>query len=322
MKLCPTCGQPVADEITVCPACGQDVSGRRQAVDDYRIVDVLHEGYSTFLCRAIRERTDEHVMIRLFTPRSGVDADVAARLQRELEELKKLPDDGFVRHFAIRRSADGLWYRISEWVETESWGSLLASGRLGDRRTLFGLFRRMAEILTVLHAHGHFIPHLILNDIMAVPQADGTLGVKIDYKLSRYIDPKLDRPAPMLKTLLACHPDIVNQRPLDFRSDVWSLGKVFVELLAGDLEIENHEARVDALDLPDEMSVLLRVMLADDPDLRPQSMAEVAESLRRIEELPELAAGRRNHPRRRPPRRPGSSGASSSGCGCWRRPWP
>ena len=134
MKLCPTCGQPVADEITVCPACGQDVSGRRQAVDDYRIVDVLHEGYSTFLCRAIRERTDEHVMIRLFTPRSGVNADVAARLQRELEELKKLPDDGFVRHFAIRRSADGLWYRISEWVETESWGSLLASGRLGDRR--------------------------------------------------------------------------------------------------------------------------------------------------------------------------------------------
>ena len=180
----------------------------------------------------------------------------------------------------------------------------------------------MAEILTVLHAHGHFIPHLILNDIMAVPAEDGTLGIKIDYKLSRYIDPKLDRPAPMLKTLLACHPDIVNQRPLDFRSDVWSLGKVFVELLAGDLEIENHEARVDALDLPDELAVLLRVMLADDPDLRPQSMAEIAASLQRIEELPELAAARPNPPRRRPPRRRGSSGACSSGCGCWRRPWP
>jgi S1-C subfamily serine protease len=290
MKLCPTCGQPVADEIAVCPACGQDVSGRRQAVDDYRIVDVLHEGYSTFLCRAIRERTDEHVMIRLFTPSSGVNAEVAARLQRELEELKKLPDEGFVRHFAIRRSAEGLWYRISEWVESESWGSLLASGRLADRRTLLGLFRRVAEILTVLHAHGHFIPHLILNDIMAVPDKDGVLDIKIDYKLSRYIDPRLDRPAPMLKTLLACHPDIVNQRPLDYRSDIWSLGKVFVELLAGDLWIENYEARVDTLDLPAELAVLLRVMLADDPDLRPQSMAEIAESLRRIEELPGLAA--------------------------------
>ena len=289
MKLCPTCGQPVADEIAACPACGRDLSERRHAIDDYRIVDVLHEGFSTFLCRAIRERTDEHVMIRLFTPNSGVNAEVAARLQRELEELKKLPGEGFVHHHAIRRSQDGLWYRISEWVETESWGSLLASGRLSDRRILFDLFHQIAEILTVLHAYGHFIPHLILNDIMVVPGEDDTLSIKIDYKLSRFIDPKLDRPAPMLKKLLVCHPDIVNQRPLDFRSDIWSLGKVFVELLAGDLEIENYEAKVDELGLPAELAVLLRVMLADDPDLRPQSMTEIAESLMRIKELPEQA---------------------------------
>jgi S1-C subfamily serine protease/tetratricopeptide (TPR) repeat protein len=284
MKLCPTCGQRVADEIAACPACGRDLSERRQYIDDYRIVDVLHEGHSTFLCRAIRERTDEHVMIRLFTPRSGVNAEVAARLQRELEELKFLPGEGFVRHHAIRLSGDGLWYRISEWVETESWGSLLASGRLGNRSVLFDLFRQMAEILTVLHAHGHFIPHLILNDIMVVPGEGETLRIKIDYKLSRFIDPKLDRPAPMLKQLLARHPDIVNQRPLDFRSDIWSLGKIFVELLSGDLEIDDIEGRVDDLDLPEDLKILLRVMLADDPDLRPQSMAEVAASLARIRE--------------------------------------
>jgi hypothetical protein len=285
MKLCPTCGQPVAEEIIACPACGRALSERRQTIDDYRIVDVLHEGYSTFLCQAIRERTDERVMIRLFTPRSGVNAEVAARLQRELEELKKLPGEGFVRHHAIRRSQEGLWYRISEWVDSESWGSLLASGRLSNRTVLLDLFRQIAEILMVLHSHGHFIPHLILNDIMVIPDAaDQALHVKIDYKLSRFIDPKLDRPAPMLKALLANHPDIINERPLDFRSDIWSLGKVFVELLSGDLEIDDLEARVDDLEAPEDLKVLLRVMLADDPDLRPQSMAEVAESLKRIEE--------------------------------------
>ena len=287
MKLCPTCGQPVAEEIAACPACGRGLSERRQAIDDYRIVDTLHEGYSTFLCRAVRERTDEHVMIRLFTPRAGVTPEVATRLQRELEELKKLPGEGFVRHHAIRRSSDGLWYRISEWVETESWGSLLASGRLQRRSVLIGLFRQMAEILTVLHAHGHFIPHLILNDIMVVPGDADDLRIKIDYKLSRFIDPRLDRPAPMLKKLLAAHPDIVYQRPLDFRSDIWSLGKIFVELLAGDLEIDDIEGKVDDLDVPEDLKVLLRVMLADDPDLRPQSMAEISESLGRIDQIPE-----------------------------------
>jgi len=301
MKLCPTCGQPVAEEIAACPACGRDLSERRQTIDDYRIVDTLHEGYSTFLCRAVRERTDEQVMIRLFTPRAGVSPEVAARLQRELEELKKLPGEGFVRHHAIRRSSDGLWYRISEWVETESWGSLLASGRLQRRSVLIGLFRQMAEILTVLHAHGHFIPHLILNDIMVVPGDADELRIKIDYKLSRFIDPKLDRPAPMLKKLLAAHPDIVNQRPLDFRSDIWSLGKIFVELLAGDLEIDDIEGKVDDLDVPEDLKVLLRVMLADDPDLRPQSMAEISESLRRIEQIPESPPAPELPPEAAPP---------------------
>ncbi len=290
MKLCPVCGQSVAEEITTCPACGGRIAEGRTHIDDYCIVDVLHEGHSSFLCRAVRERTHEPVMIRLFTARSGVDEQVAARLQRELEELKKLPDEGFVRHHSIRRSPDGFWYRISEWIESESWGSLLASGRLADRGLLIDLFHQMAATLAVLHRHGHFIPHLILNDILAVPDEASGLRVKIDYKLSRFIDPLLDRPAPMLKQLLACHPDIVNQRPLDFRSDIWSLGKVFVELLSGDLEIDHPEGRVDDLNLPQDLAVLLRVMLADDPDLRPQSMAEVAASLSRVRDNLRLAA--------------------------------
>ena len=150
MKLCPKCDQPVAEEITTCPSCGNEIGEGRKYIDDYRIVDVLHEGHASFLCRAIRERTNEHVMIRLFTQQSGVDSDVAARLMREIEELKKLPDEGFVRHHAIRQSNEGLWYRISEWIDTESWGSLLASGRLSDRQVLFNLFYQMAAAIAVL----------------------------------------------------------------------------------------------------------------------------------------------------------------------------
>ncbi len=254
----------------------------RKYIDDYRIVDVLHEGHASFLCRAIRQRTAEMVMIRLFTPESGVDEAAAARLRRELEELKKLPDEGFVRHYAIRQAPDGLWYRISEWLDTESWGSLLASERLSDRRVIFDLFYQMASALSLLHKEGYFIPHLILNDIIPINGDGKGLQVKIDYKLFRFFDPKLDRPGPMLKRLLRCHPDIINQRPLDFRSDIWSLGKVFVELLTADLESTDFISKVEELNLPREAEVLLKVMLAEDPDMRPRSMSEVADSLARI----------------------------------------
>jgi S1-C subfamily serine protease len=284
MKLCSVCGQSVAEDIKSCPSCGSEIGEGRRYIDGYRIVDILHEGYSSLLCHAVRDGTDEHVMIRLFTPDSGVNEEVAARLQQEIEALKDLSHEGLVRHDAIRRTEDGLWYRISEWIESETWGSLLASGRLRDMGFILDLFQQTASILAILHRHGHFIPHLILSDIMAAGGEVEELRIKIDFKLSRFIDPWLDRPSPMLKKLLSSHPDIINERPLDFRSDIWSLGKVFVELLSADMDTTEYLNKIEALQVPQHLKVLLRVMLADDPDLRPSSMQEIASSLRSIQE--------------------------------------
>ena len=301
MKLCQGCGQLLAEDITTCPVCGNDVAEGRKTIDDYRIIEVLHEGYATILCRAVKDQAEDSVMIRIFSPQSGVDETIAQRLKNELEELKKLPEDYFVRHFEIRRSSDGLWYRVSEWLEAENWGNLIASGVFQDYRVAFQLFYRIASILEGLHRIGHFIPHLILDDILVVKGDDGELEVKIDYKLSRFFDPKLDRPGPTLQKLLSCHPDIINQRPLDFRSDIWSLGKIFVELLTAEHDSADFQAEIDTLSLPPEMAVLLKTMLADDPDLRPQSMAEVAESLARIKEEEIETAMRRRRDAMQPP---------------------
>lgn len=301
MKLCQNCGQLLAEDITTCPSCGNEVAEGRKTIDDYRIIEVLHEGYATILCRAVKEQTNEPVMIRIFSPQSGVDEKIAERLKNELEELRKLPEDYFVRHFEIRQSSDGLWYRVSEWLDTENWGNLIAAGVFQDYRVAFRLFYQIASILEGLHRIGHFIPHLILDDILVIKGNDGELQIKIDYKLSRFFDPKLDRPGPMLKTLLSCHPDIIQQRPLDFRSDIWSLGKIFVELLTAEHESSDFQAEVDTLPLPPELAVLLKAMLADDPSLRPQSMAEVAESLSHLKDEDIESAMRRRREAMQPP---------------------
>ncbi|MGD8290489.1 MAG: trypsin-like peptidase domain-containing protein [Desulfobacterales bacterium] len=301
MKLCQSCEQVLAEDITTCPACGNDVAEGRKTIDSYRIIEVLHEGYATILCRAVKEQTEESVMIRIFSAQSGVDERIAERLKHELEELKKLPEKYFVRHFEIRQSSDGLWYRVSEWLDTENWGNLIASGVFQDYRVAFQLFYRIASILEGLHRIGHFIPHLILDDILVVKGDDGELEIKIDYKLSRFFDPKLDRPGPTLQKLLSCHPDIINQRPLDFRTDIWSLGKIFVELLTAEHDSTDFQAEIDTLPLPPEIAVLLKAMLADDPNLRPQSMAEVAESLSRLKDEEIESAMRRRRESMQPP---------------------
>jgi S1-C subfamily serine protease len=272
----------VGEEITTCPSCGGEIGKGREYIDDYRIEEVLHEGHASILCRAVKEGEEKPVMIRIFTRQSGVDEEVAGRLKRELEELKKLPGEGFVSHREIRCSSDGLWYRVSEWVEAESWGDLLGSGRLNDYRVAFDLFSKIALTLEVLHQTGHSIPHLILNDIMVIEGDKGAFEIKIDYKLSRFLDPQMGRPGPMLRELLGCHPDIINQRPLDFRSDIWSLGRIFIQILTADFGVCDFLARIDELPLPHEAGLLFKTMLADDQDLRPRSMKEVAGALARI----------------------------------------
>ena len=291
----------MAEDITTCPSCGNEVAEGRKSIDEYQIIEVLHEGYATILCRAIKVGTEEPVMIRIFRPESGVDDEIAERLKNELEELKELPEDFFVRHFEIRQSSDGQWYRVSEWLDRENWGNLIASGVLQDYKVAFKLFLRIATILDGLHRIGHFIPHLILDDILVIKGEDDDYQVKIDYKLSRFFDPQLDRPGPMLQKLLSIHPDIINQRPLDLRSDIWSLGKIFVELLTGKHDATDFLAEVDTLSLPPEFSVMLKAMLADDPSLRPQSMAEVAESLSRLKEGDIKSAMRRGRDAMQPP---------------------
>ncbi len=268
----------------ICPTCGNEVGEGRTHVDDYRILDILHEGYSSILCKAVKAGETRPVMIRIFTPRSGVDEAVAQRLKRELEALKKLPEDYFVKHLDILKSSDGLWYRVSEWIDAESWGTLLSAGTLDDLNTAFALFHRIAVILEGLHQIGHIIPHLILDDIIVYKNDAGRLEIKIDYKLSRFLDPKIVRPSPMLKHLLSCHPDIVNQRPLDFRTDIWSLGKIFVELLTATHTAADYIAEIDQILLPRKAEMLFKSMLADDPALRPQSMNDVAMTLSALTE--------------------------------------
>ena len=290
MKLCQKCGQMLAEEVNTCPSCGSEVAEGRRMIDDYRILEVLHEGYASILCRAKRKSTAETVMIRIFTSRAGIDETLAGRLKQELEELKKLPKDYFVNHLEFRCSADGLWYRVSEWIDAESWSDLMAEGFFQDYRAVLRLFARIASVLEGLHQIGHIIPHLILHDIIPYRKPGEDLQIKIDYKLSRFLDPKMDRPGPMLERLLRRHPDIINNRPLNALSDIWSLGKIFAELLTTDLEGEDYPEMIERLSLPREAEVLLKLMLADDPELRPRTMAQVADTLVHIKEKDVKAA--------------------------------
>ncbi|MFA5904426.1 MAG: trypsin-like peptidase domain-containing protein, partial [Desulfobacula sp.] len=240
-------------------------------------------GYSSFVVKALKDEDAAPVNLRLFTDASGVDDTVAKRLIAELEELKKLPLEHFVAHYAIKRTPEGQWYRISEWVDAEDWGSVFMSGRFHDQRRLVRLFYNIASALDLLHKHDHFMPYLILEDILIPADQSDDLHIKINYKLSRFLNARATHHGPMLQKLLECHPDIVNKRAIDFRSGIWSLGKIFLEILTADPNLKEFSLKAaESRGIDPDLVVLIKIMLSDDPDLRPQTMEKVVMALSRI----------------------------------------
>ncbi len=106
MKRCTSCGQIVAQSIKTCPACGSHLVAGMKFIDDYRILNIIHEGRSSLVCKAVKENGVKPITIRLFTDQAGVNDTIALRLETELKELAKLPPDLFVQHYAIKKSLD------------------------------------------------------------------------------------------------------------------------------------------------------------------------------------------------------------------------
>ncbi len=87
----------------------------------------------------------------------------------------------------------------------------------------------------------------------------------------------------MLEKLLESHPDIIHKRAIDFRSGIWSLGKVFLEIMTADPNLKEFSLKaVEARGIDPELAVLIKVMLAEDPYLRPQTMEKIVFALARI----------------------------------------
>ena len=292
MKKCsnPDCGRILGETVTVCPGCGSRLVPGLERIDDYILLETIQETYAGIHFRARPKDGQTEVMLRLYPKETVFSKDEAGRIDRELTEVSTLSRDSMVQHIGLHQSGNGQWYRLSEWIGGVSWGDFIASRFFRDphrKREWIDLFIQMAEALRLLHDSGRIMPHLALSDLILFHDENGRVSLKLDYKTSP-IPQTLDQIPVHLKHL-AGHPDLIAERALDRRSDVWTLGRLMLELLLGTDEIEDCQGvmdgiyhRFEPIVLHRKLSGLLRVMIEDDPDKRPSSMSTVLEGLRSI----------------------------------------
>jgi serine/threonine protein kinase/Flp pilus assembly protein TadD len=226
----PASNPAVSDENAV-PADAADPYGfSGRTVAHFRVLEVLGSGGSSVVYRAEDEQSAQVVALKFPLPKYAADPIERARFRKEARAATALDHPNVCTVYESGETDDGkpflsMAYYPGETLEARlaSWGALPVS--VGLR-----VAHELLQGLGAAHAAG--VVHRGLKPGNVMLTADG--GVKIlDFGLARAHDPTITSPERQRRTVAYMSPEQLDGEPVDRRSDIWSFGAVFYEMLTG-----------------------------------------------------------------------------------------
>ena len=211
----------------------------------YRIERKIGEGGMSFVYLAHDVHTEEMVAIKILSPALAEDRTAMARLRREAALAMRLEHPNICYIKRLGETADGLVYVVMPFIDGEL---------LSDREYRLGVIpladaaRFVTDIAAGLQmAHALKIIHRDLKpeNIMVVGPGEGTRAVVMDFGLAKDRRPgsereKLTASGVILGTPEFMSPEQLRGKPLDGRTDVYSLSLMTFEMLTGKLPFQGR----------------------------------------------------------------------------------
>ncbi|ACY14580.1 serine/threonine-protein kinase PknK [Haliangium ochraceum] len=274
--------------------------------DRYVIEAVAGSGGMSTVYRA-RDRGGELVAIKVLKLQA---AHQAARFLRETNLLYTLRHPSIVSYLdSGRMEESGQYFLVLEWLDGQDLHSYLEQRRLDVRESL-ALAERIADALGFAHARG-VVHRDVKPENIFLPGGLLSQAKLLDFGIARWAEAvdSLTRTGARFGTPAYMSPEQVRgDRDLDVRADVFSLGCVLYECVAGEPAFAatdpmavfgkilfDDPPRVSALvpNVPKALETLLERMMAREPSERPISGDALAVELRELQQLLERAPARR-----------------------------
>ncbi len=243
-----------------------------QEVGPYRLKRVLGEGGMGVVWLAEREDAGNLVAIK-FLPHAGLSPARRERFAREIKTLGKLKHPFIARLYDAGTLADGTPWFVMEYVEGLPFTAYCREHKLGVEQRL-RLFRLVCE--AVQYAHGQEIIHRDLKPSNILVEKDGTPRL-LDFGIARELH-SLSEPTDQTRAGLRfmspdyAAPEWIREGSVGFYTDVYSLGVILYEMLAGRLPFDRSGTAVDGAE-----SELVKDH-AEKPSVAARRLAEVPES--------------------------------------------
>jgi serine/threonine-protein kinase len=223
---------------------GSTIDGR------YRIVSPLGEGGmgAVYVVEHIAMR--KRMALKVLHREMGDNPEVRARFEREAIAAAHIDHPNVVAASDFGRAEDGSFFMVLEYVEGRSLRSALENGPLGEARAL-ALLRQMVAAVTRAHELGVVHRDLKPENVMLVTR-DGVEQVKVlDFGIAKLqgelaeSTAKGSAPLTQLGVVFGTpeyiSPEQAQGNPVDARADLYALGVIAFEMIAGRRPFEADE---------------------------------------------------------------------------------
>jgi serine/threonine-protein kinase len=271
---------------------GRSLEGR------YRILERIARGGMSTVYAAVDERLDRLVAVKVMSSALSADPAFTDRFAREARAAARLTHLNVVSVYdqGHEVAPDGHHvFLVMELVEGRTLRELLRErGRLSPAEAV-SIMEPVLSALSAAHRAG--LVHRDVKPENILLSDDGVVKVA-DFGLARAVetDPASTRTGLMMGTVAYCAPEQISKGRSDPRSDVYSAGVVFFELLTGtppykgesamNVAYQHVHSRVPAPSsrvkgIPDEIDELVITATDSDPESRPADagafLAEIAD---------------------------------------------
>jgi serine/threonine-protein kinase len=198
--------------------------------------------------------TGREVALKVLHPHNVSDATVVARFRREAEACSKLRNAHTVTLYDFDETPDGILYLAMELVRGRSLQQIQKSeGPLAPIRVL-NILHQIAEALGEAHEQGLVHRDMKPENVM-VESREGEDFVKVlDFGIAKIISGESAKNTPALTafgqtvgTLEFMSPEQLRGHTLDGRSDIYAIGMMSYEMLAGELPFADAKAPTDII---------------------------------------------------------------------------
>jgi serine/threonine-protein kinase len=261
--------------------------------DRYELEELVGTGGMSSVFRAHDRQLERRVAIKILHEHYADDPEYLERFRREARAVARLSHPNIVT-VIDRGSDDGRQFIVFEHVEGENLKELVVrSGRLSVRRAL-ELALGVADGLAFAHDHG--LVHRDVKPQNVLLSREGEVKVT-DFGIARslHVEHGVTQTGTVLGTGEYLAPEQASGKQVSPATDVYSLGVVLWELLAGDVPFDGENFVAVALrhvnepppplrqrrpDVTPRLEAAVERALAKDPARRFPSMTAFAKELR------------------------------------------